>query len=425
MGTMNDTNEPPAVTATGHEDASAEAALIAERLRAILLACAARDVASDGDDLEFGLESGGDLQIRLSGNRDARCYDRSASFGISYGGQPSNAPVAPRFLAVVERIKAIDAAPLAGLATAFGPVARALARGMSTRVADEPSSVSEDAKSRAQFGSESRLGRALNIIFLDLFLRLAGGVMEALPPLHWGFWPSTAEAAARTHDIGGPQEAFSNDLLSHVPEGVTRILDVGCGLGFHERILSARGKRVTAISPVPHHCAAIEQARLPNVEVRCTRFEDMAPEEEPFDLLLFSESVNHFILDAALMQHCCRFLSDSGFMLMADDLSPESMRRIEQQKEFRILGSWDITQNVAPTADWFSGLLPTIAAYHRALMATLELYDAPVAARVTAILGSLENSDLKALFSGGTAPPAAKGRYMIYLLARATPAARA
>ena len=45
-----------------------------------------------------------------------------------------------------------------------------------------------------------------------------------------------------------------------------------------------------------------------------------------------------------------------------------------------------------------------------------------LAARVTTILGSLENSDLRALFSGGTAAPAPKGRYMIYLLQRVTDA---
>jgi len=33
----------------------------------------------------------------------------------------------------------------------------------------------------------------------------------------------------------------------------------------------------------------------------------------------------------------------------------------------------------------------------------------------------LENSELRALFSGDTTPPAPKGRYMIYLLQRVTP----
>ena len=148
------------------------------------------------------------------------------------------------------------------------------------------------------------------------------------------------------------------------------------------------------------------------------RFEDMAP-DEPYDLLLFSESVNHFMLHAEFMRHCCRFLTDAGFMLMADDLSAESVRQIEEQQQFHVLGSWDITRNVAPTTDWFARQLPALAAYHRALMAIVELYDARVAARLRTILDSLENGDLKALFTGGATPAASQGRYMVFLLQRA------
>ncbi len=267
-------------------------------------------------------------------------------------------------------------------------------------------------------GSEGPDRRALNVVFLDLCAQLAGRPAETLLPLHWGFWPTDATASGRTLEGYDPQQAYSEELLAHVPDSVTRILDVGCGLGFNERILSARGKQVTAVSPVPHHCAVIEKARLPGVEVRCARFEEMSP-DEPYDLLLFAESVNHFMLHAEFMRHCCRFLTDSGFMLMADDLSAESVRQIEEQQQFRVLGTWDITRNVAPTTDWLARQLPALAAYHRAIMAILELYDPPVAARVGTILASLENGDLKALFAGGAAPPASQGRYMIFLLQRA------
>jgi len=401
-----------------------EVAAITERLEAIIQACGGWAVESDGNDLWFGVASGDDLQVRLSPDREARCYERSANFAISYGGQPSTAPVSSHFRTAVDRIKAVDTSVLAGLAAAFRPAAQAIVRRLSNHDQDAAPRASTEPTSGAQLGSESRLGRALNVIFLDLCLRLGGEAAEALRPLHWGFWPTTSVASAQalnaTDDGYDPAAAFSANLLSHIPAGVTRILDVGCGMGFNERILSARGKRVTAISPVPHHCAVIEKARLPNVEVRCTRFEDMAP-AEPFDLLLFSESVNYFLLNAAFMLHCGGFLTDAGFMLMADDLSPESVRQIEEQQEFRILHTSDITQNVAPTAEWFARDLPTVAAYHHAMMATLELYDSALAARVSTILGSLENSDLRALFSGDTTPPAPKGRYMIYLLQRVTP----
>jgi SAM-dependent methyltransferase len=398
----------------GANDDTPEAKAIEERLWAIVQAVGGCDVESHGDDLWFGLEPGGDLQVRLSGKREARAYDRSANFGISHGGQP-NGPVSPRFRAVVEHIKAIDTAPLAGLTTAFRPAARTLVRRLGKPDPPEPEAT------RVPLGSESPDRRALNVIFLDLYAQLAGQPAEALLPLHWGFWPENA-AAGRVLEGYDPQRAYSDELLAHIPESVTRILDVGCGLGFNERILSARGKRVTAVSPVPHHCAVVENARLPGVEVRCARFEEMAP-DEPYDLLLFSESVNHFMLDADFMLHCSRFLTDSGFMLMADDLSPDDVRKIRTQQHFRVLGAWDITANVAPTGDWLARQLPALAAYHRAMLASLELYDPPLAARVRTTLDSVENSELKALLTG-SAPPASTGRYMIFLLQRATSARR-
>lgn len=415
--TTKDTGERREHLQDADDHASPEVAAIAERLQAIVDAVRGRDVASRGDELWFGLQSGGDLEVRLCADREARCYDRSANFAISHGGQPSHTPVSPLFHAAVARIKAIDGAPLAGIATAFRPAARAVVRRFSPH--DPPATSQEaEAPAPAPLGSETPNRRALNVIFLDLCAQLAGRPAERLPPLHWGFWPTAAAASARTPDDHDPYLAYSEELLARVPEGVRRILDVGCGLGFNERLLSARGMRVTAVSPVPHHCAVVEEARLPGVEVRCARFEEMAP-GEPYDLLLFSESVNHFMLHAEFLRHCARFLTDAGYMLMADDLSPERVRQIEEQQQFRVVGRWDITANVAPTIDWFARQLPALAAYHRALMAILELYEPPVAARVRAILDALENGDLKTLFTGGAEPPAPQGRYMIFLLQRA------
>lgn len=396
------------------------AAAVEARLLAIVDGLHGCNVASLGDEIWFGLESGGELEIRLCANRDARCFDRSASFAISYGGQPSDAPVSPLFLTALARIKAIDAVPLQGLATAFGPAAEAVVR---QRSSGEPADVPAEAApapaltTPQPLASETPEQRALNVIFLDYTAQLAGRPADGLMALHFGFWPTGAATAEDTPNGFDPCLAYSEELLAHIPAGVTRVLDVGCGLGFNEPLLSARGMQVTAVSPVPHHCAVVENARLPNVEVRCARFEDMVP-DAPYDLLLFSESVNHFALHAEFLRHCASFLTDTGYMLMANDLNPERVRQIEEQQEFRVIGKWDITENVAPSIDSFVRRLQAHAAQHRALMAVLDLYDPPVAARVRAIIDALEHPEIKALFSGDQTPPPTLGRYLIYLLQR-------
>ncbi len=266
--------------------------------------------------------------------------------------------------------------------------------------------------------------RALNVMYLDLCVQLAGGTEDNLLPLHWGFWPTSVTAPITDSKMYDAVCAFSENLLAYIPEGVSHVLDVGCGLGFNEKLLASRHIRVTAVSPIAHHCQTIEKAELPGVEVRCARFEGM-PCEARYDLLLFSESVNHFSLDEMFWKHCAGFLDGSGFLLMADDLSEERARLIETQRVFRVLRSADITENVAPTSGWWAQQGRMLAAYQRTLMSVLDLYDRELPARIREVLDAVNNHDLRSLFSGERDPLVLKGRYKIYLLQReATPLAR-
>jgi MPBQ/MSBQ methyltransferase len=387
---------------------------VTERLSSIVRALDGRHVDTNGEELWFDATAGDGLQVRLGGDADARCYDRSANFAISYRGRTADAPVSPHFAALVEQIKAIDAAPLADVRTAFRAAATAVARRFGARNEPAAATAADPAPPSTANALEHDRNRQLNVIFLDLCRQLAGRP-DPLFPLHWGFWPTDAAIPPAAAPVYDPQQAFSEELLAHIPAGVSRVLDVGCGLGFNERLLSARGFLVTAVSPVAHHCQVIAAATLPGVEVRCARFEDLAP-DEPYDLLLFSESVNHFPLDDHFLRHCRAFLRDAGFVLMADDLTDERARAIETQRVFRLLHSVDITRNVAPTADWWARQMHGAAAFHGALMSILALYDPPLATRVREVLEAVDSSELRLLFSGHRAPPVPKGRYMIYLL---------
>ena len=263
---------------------------------------------------------------------------------------------------------------------------------------------------------ETLSARQLNLVFCDFCAQLVSGG-QPLSPLHWGFWPGGIQTpSAETNDFD-PFWAFSENLLAHIPDTAIRILDVGCGLGANAKLLSERRKLVTAVSPIAHHCESIERAKLPGVEVRCTRFEDMSP-DETYDLLLFSESLNHFPLSDNFLEHCKRFLAPSGFLLGADDLTEERARRIEQQQVFRVLRAIDISANIAPMGQWWMRWVPAFTAYRFALMSILDMQDPPVAARVRELLDTLDSSELKVLLSGGNVAPTSKGRYMIYLLQR-------
>lgn len=103
--------------------------VLAERLVAIVAALDGENVAADERELWFEPRGGAGLQVRLGRDPDGPCYDRSANFAISYGGQPTNAPISAAFRAALLRIKAIDEAPIPGARAAFAAAAaRVVAR---------------------------------------------------------------------------------------------------------------------------------------------------------------------------------------------------------------------------------------------------------------------------------------------------------
>ncbi len=386
-----------------------------KRLTAILTGVGGRVAGIDTRALWFTTEATGALEIRLAADPAARSYARSATFAISHGGQPSENRPPAAFDAVVAQIQSIDAVAIPDAAATFADVAGRVAARHGVRPASQAAqgdAADEPAWVPSARRWERPATRELNVIFLDLCAALIGRPGQPLMPLHWGFWPTPPTAGEAEDD---PFEAFSVNLLDHVPERATRIMDVGCGLGGNARLLAARGKQVTAVTPVPHHCETIAAAGVPGIEARCARFEELEPEAR-YDLLLFSESVNHFPLEEDFFLHCRRFLSPPGYLLLADELSAERIDRITSQRVFRLLRSADITANVAPTFDWWLQRQRAFAAYRTALLAVLAREDRALATRVHEVLEGVDSDELRQLFTGRVEPLAAKGRYMIFLL---------
>lgn len=119
---------------TDRPDSSA----VERRLRAIVGALDGRDVGSDDRELWFSVPAAPDLQIRLAVDPAARCYDRSANFAVSYGGQPTEGTPAA-FLDALSRIKAVDDAPIDDAARDFPAAAQAVAASLAEAPAEGPS----------------------------------------------------------------------------------------------------------------------------------------------------------------------------------------------------------------------------------------------------------------------------------------------
>ncbi len=180
-----------------------------------------------------------------------------------------------------------------------------------------------------------------------------------LERLHYGLWsgePPTLEG------LKAAQARYSELLQSWIPEGVRRILDVGAGVGTDALELARRGYRVEGLSPDPYQRQVFEQRTgLPFHLCRYQEFET----EEPYDLVLMSESAQYIWLGALFEK--TRELAPGGHLLMADYFLAEEVPAGEAQRGAghplprlraaaeaagcRLLREEDLTERVLPTLE--------------------------------------------------------------------------
>jgi MPBQ/MSBQ methyltransferase len=184
--------------------------------------------------------------------------------------------------------------------------------------------------------------------------------------LHYGYWetlPHSSEELTLT-SLRAAQEAYTKKLFSFIPEGISTVLDVGCGIGGNARYFLERGFSVEGLAP-----DALQQEKFikntnNQVPFYLTRFEDFQ-QTHSYDLILFSESSQYIAVDD-LAQGAARLLSSGGYLLIADMMrsDPEYQEGIFsnchvitvlqealERAGFSLIKAEDISNSVAPTID--------------------------------------------------------------------------
>lgn len=190
---------------------------------------------------------------------------------------------------------------------------------------------------------------------------VVGHHLLGMQDLHYGFWPDGL--AVEIRNLGLAQAAYTDFQISHIPDGVRSILDVGCGAGNTARKLVERGYRVDAVSPNPFLTKVARDALGDRGTVFEGKFEDLDTDRR-YDLLLFSESFLFIKPDRALPQ-AERVLNPGGYLLMtdifrapADGKSPiggghhlPAFRELMARSRFELVRDVDMTRRIAPTFD--------------------------------------------------------------------------
>ena len=154
------------------------------------------------------------------------------------------------------------------------------------------------------------MGRAANV---DLGLKVFQEIL-GLDDLHFGLWEPDEELTIENCRVA--QARYAARLIDMIPDGVERVLDVGCGTGRNCERLVVRGYEVEALSPDPYQKQLFQERLAGRARFHLSRFEDLEA-AGGFDLLFFSESAQ-YIDKAAFFPCCARALGRPGWVLVAD-----------------------------------------------------------------------------------------------------------
>jgi len=182
-----------------------------------------------------------------------------------------------------------------------------------------------------------------------------------LEHLHYGYWTKDLEVDLANLRIA--QENYANFLISHIPDGVRSILDVGCGRGQMAKKLVDVGYKVDCVSPSP----LLSQQSRDLLGDRSDIFEcyyEQLQTENRYDVVLFSESFQYIEPEEAIKKTLC-LLNGDGYLLICDVFRTDAQSKNPQSgghpltRFYNIVSEYplglvkdlDITEETAPTID--------------------------------------------------------------------------
>jgi SAM-dependent methyltransferase len=143
---------------------------------------------------------------------------------------------------------------------------------------------------------------------------LCGKYFLKSPHLHYGYWTSNLEVDITNLRIA--QENYARFIISHIPDGVRKILDVGCGSGQIAKTLVEMGYEVDCVSPSSYLSREAHELLGETSHIFEYYYEELQTENR-YDLILFSESFQYIDPEEAIKK-TVEFLNQSGYVLICD-----------------------------------------------------------------------------------------------------------
>jgi len=126
---------------------------------------------------------------------------------------------------------------------------------------------------------------------------ICGRYFLRLKHLHYGYWTNDLEV--NVWNLHLAQDEYVKFIVSHIPQGVKTILDVGCGTGELAETLLNKGYEVDCVSPCPFLKKQAGQLLGDRSHIYECFYEEMQTDKQ-YDMVMFCESFQYIDVEEAL-----------------------------------------------------------------------------------------------------------------------------
>jgi len=199
---------------------------------------------------------------------------------------------------------------------------------------------------------------------------IGGKYFLKLDHLHYGYWTSDIEVDIANLHLA--QEEYAKFVISHIPDGVKTILDVGCGSGQIAKMLLDRGYDVDCVSPSPFLTKQVSKLLGDRSYIFECFYEDLQTANR-YDMVMFCESFQYIDMEPALA-NTDKLLNSNGYLLICDIFRKEindktimggghkitKFNELITKFPFRLIEDMDITEQTAPNMDLLNDVLQNV-----------------------------------------------------------------
>ena len=137
------------------------------------------------------------------------------------------------------------------------------------------------------------------------------------------------------------QQDWHDEMISHVPTGSRRILDLGCGTGFFLAELEARHPGSVGLD-ISHEMLKVSDQYVPDARLVTGDAERLPFQPGVFDVVFCKGSLHHTRDHVAFLTHCKNALQSEGVLIMSEPCNDNPIIRLARSLLYKKSAHFDV-----------------------------------------------------------------------------------